>query len=136
MSYGSIGKQATQYLEIQVLAATPGELMIMVYDHLLVQLLKAQRAHTSPELTIRCDALEKARAALGELQVTLDHDKGGPLAAQLASIYTFLLGELTTLGLRPEARRFEGIVRIVSELRGAFAQAAATTALATHAVPA
>ncbi|MEP7344880.1 MAG: flagellar export chaperone FliS [Gemmatimonadaceae bacterium] len=120
MSYGQIGKQASKYREMQVLAASPGELIIMVYDHLLVQLLRAQAA---PDLEARSLSLEKARAAMCELLVTLDREKGGALATQLAAIYSFLLGELSTLGVRPDARRFERITKIVRELRDAFATA-------------
>lgn len=135
MSYGPIGKQATKYREMQVLAASPGELVIMVYDHLLVQLLRAQQAKTA-DTQARSDALDKARSAMGELLVTLDREKGGALATHLASIYSFLLGELTTLGIRPDIRRFERVTHIVRELREAFAQAVRTTAPAAPAVQA
>jgi len=128
MSYGPIGKQATKYREMQVLAASPGELVILVYDHLLVHLLRAQQATGAPELDARSAALEKARAAMSELLVTLDREKGGALATQLASIYSFLLGELSTLGVRPEPRRFERVIKIVRDLRDAFAQVAHTPA--------
>ena len=133
MSYGPVGKQAAKYREMQVLAANPGELVILVYDHLLVQLLRAQNATSSPELEARSAALEKARSAMCELLVTLDREKGGALAAQLASIYSFLLGELSTLGIRPEARRFERVIKIVRDLRDAFAKAAESLAPAAPA---
>jgi flagellar protein FliS len=133
MSYGSIGKQATKYREMQVLTATPGELLILVYDHLLVQLTRAQHAQGAPEFAARSEALEKARTAICELLVTLDREKGGPLASQLAAIYSFLLGELSTLGVRPESRRFERVIRIVRELREAYAQVVGT-AVPAHTV--
>jgi len=133
MSYGPIGKQATKYREMQVLAASPGELIILVYDHLLVQLLRAQQAQGAPALDARSAALEKARAAMCELLVTLDREKGGALATQLASIYSFLLGELSTLGLRPDRRRFERVISIVRDLRDAFAKVAEPATPAAHA---
>jgi flagellar protein FliS len=133
MSYGAFGKQATQYREMQVLAATPGELVLMVYDHLLVQLLRAQQSPGVPGIAARSDALEKARGALGELLITLDRDKGGAMASQLASLYSFLLGELSTLGIRPDPRRFERVTHIVRELRDAFAHAVDAAPLPAHA---
>ncbi len=122
MTYGPVNKQAIKYREMQVLAASPGELVILVYDHLLGQLMRAQYAQGATESEARSAALDKARNALGELLVTLNHEKGGALATQLASIYSFLLGELSTLGIRPDARRFERVIRIVTELREAFAK--------------
>lgn len=128
MSYAGIRTQTTRYREMQVLAATPGDLVVMIYDHLLGQL---QRARMATDITARSDALEKARAALAELLVTLDQEKGGPMAVHLAAIYSFLLGECSTLGVRPDAARFERLARIVRNLRDAFAEAAAA-----HATPA
>ncbi|MFN8571783.1 MAG: flagellar export chaperone FliS [Gemmatimonadaceae bacterium] len=128
MSYSAAPKQATRYREMQVMAASPGELIVMVYDHLLSQLHRAQALQGASNLAARSDALEKCRAALCELLVTLDQEKGGALGTQLAAIYSFLLGELTTLGLRPDTKRYERVIRIVRELREAFAQAAAQTA--------
>lgn len=130
MSYGAVGKQATRYREMQVMAASPGELVVIVYDHLLAQLQRAQQLTGATHMDARSDALEKARAALCELLVTLDVEKGGPLGTQLSAIYSFLLGELTTLGVRPEPARFERIIRIIRDLREAFAHAV------SHAAPA
>jgi flagellar secretion chaperone FliS len=68
--------------------------------------------------------LERARAALTELLVTLDRDKGGDLAGRLLALYTFMLGELAVLGVKPDAARLDAIIGIATELHAAFAQVA------------
>ncbi|MBV6521225.1 MAG: Flagellar secretion chaperone FliS [Gemmatimonadaceae bacterium] len=127
MSYGQAAKQASRYRETQVLAASPGELIVLVYDHLLMKLARAQHATGPHAIDSRSEALENARAAVCELLVTLDREKGGALAAQLVSIYSFLLGELATLGVRPDAHRFERVIGIVKALREAFQAAVEST---------
>ena len=45
------------------------------------------------------------------------------IAGNLASLYTFWLSELSVLGVKPNAARLDAISAMVTELRGAFAQA-------------
>lgn len=124
MSYGAIAKQAVRYREAEVASASPGQLVVIIYDHLLVNLRRARLLLGPGELSARSDALERARAALTELLVTLDRERGGEIAARLASLYTFMLAELSVLGVKPQAERLDAIVAIASELRGAFDTAA------------
>ena len=40
----SYGKQAARYRETEVLTATPGQLVVLLYDHLLISLRRARVA--------------------------------------------------------------------------------------------
>lgn len=124
MSYGAFARQAARYREAEVLSASPGQLVVIVYEHLLVQLRRALLLGRPEDAEARGDALDRARAAVTELLVTLDRPRGGELADRLAAIYTFVLAELSTLGVKPDAQRLEAIVTLMSELHEAFAQAA------------
>lgn len=124
MAYGAIAKEASRYREAEVLSASPAQLIVIVYQHLLVNLRRARLLAESPDLTARGDALERARAALAELLVTLDRDRGGELASRLASIYTFMYGELVTLGVKPNADRLDALLGLATELHEAFAHVA------------
>lgn len=121
MSYGSYAS-AARYREIDANSATPGQLVVLIYDHLLLNLMKAGRAMAPNQADARSDALQSCRALLTELLVTLDRSRGGDIATHLAAIYSFLLGELTTLGVRPDAARLERVTGMVRELREAFAR--------------
>lgn len=126
MSYGSYAKQATRYREMEVLSATPGQLVVLLYDHLLVTLRRARVATDAGDATLRCDLIDKSRNVVTELLVTLDTDKGGDVARNLSGLYTFLLSELVTLGVKPDVQRLDRLSAIVGELREAFAQIAVT----------
>lgn len=112
-----------RYQELEVLSATPGRLVVLVYDHLLGALARVRIAIDAGAPEPRIEALTQAREAVGELMATLDHERGGGIATQLASLYTFFLAELAELGRSPRAEVLDRLVAMVSELRDAFAVA-------------
>lgn len=124
----SYSRQATSYRETEVLTATPGQLVVLLYDHLLLSLRRARVAMEAGDLEVRNTALDKSREILTELLVTLDRDRGAEVASNLAALYSFLLGELVQVGVRGDGDRLERVMRMIGELRDAFAQLAASPA--------
>jgi flagellar secretion chaperone FliS len=126
----SYSRQATRYRETEVLTATPGQLVVLLYDHLLVSLRRARVAIEAGDNDVKGDHLEKARNVLTELLVTLDREKGGEVAANLGALYSFLLGELVQVGVRGDVARLDRVTHMIGELRDAFAQLATSPAAA------
>ena len=122
----SYSKQATRYRETEVLTATPGQLVVLLYDHLLTSLRRARSAMEAREYEAQSEQLERSRNVLTELLVTLDQERGGEVAANLGALYSFLLGELVQLGVRADVTRLDRVTRMIGELRDAFAQVANT----------
>ena len=127
MSYAT---HAAQYQEVAVRSAAPGQLVVMVYDHLLLHLRRARLAVEQGNVELRVASFDRARAALGELLATLDHERGGEMARQLSGVYAFLLGELAELGRQPAVARLDRVTRMAEELRDAFAAIAGAPAQA------
>ena len=125
MSYAT---HANTYREMEVLSASPGQLVVMLYDHLLVTLRRARLVMDSSSPEMRGTLLEKARAVVAELLATLDVEAGGEVARNLSGLYTFFFGELVDLALRPDVGRLDRVTGMIGELRDAFAQAAAAPA--------
>lgn len=128
----SYSRQATQYRETEVLTAAPGQLVVLLYDHLLLSLNRAHAAMVKRDGDAQGVSLEKARNVLTELLVTLDCERGGEVAANLTALYSFLLGELVQVGIRADVARLDRVTHMIAELRDAFAQAS-TSAIATAA---
>src|SRR6266567_808698 len=82
----------TRYLRDRVLTATPAQRVVMLYDRLALDLNLAQTAAESDSLEAG-QHLAHALAIVAELHASLDTTVGGP-AANLSSIYAYLLGEL------------------------------------------
>jgi flagellar protein FliS len=119
-------RQANSYREMEVMSATPGRLLLMLFDHLAQQLMVAKIAMEQNDIERRTVALMKARADVAELLSSLDLEKGGSLAANLSSLYRFVLAELTDVGVRRDLKMLAQLTAIVTTLqegfRGAVAQ--------------
>jgi flagellar protein FliS len=119
MSYADA---SSAYRQMEVFSASPGQLVVMVYDYLLVQLARADIALDTKDLELRAVALSRANAAITELVGGLDLDRGGPLSRQLGGLYSFFLGELIDIGRYADRDRLARIRVQVEELRAAFAE--------------
>jgi flagellar secretion chaperone FliS len=126
MSYGT---QAAQYRETQVLTASPAQLVVVLYDHLLVCLRRAHIAIEAGDMERRIELLHRARLVVGELLATLDHTQGGEIASNLSGLYTHMLAELLAIGRHADVKRLHDVVNMATELRSAFAQIAGEDAM-------
>ncbi|ODT01330.1 MAG: flagellar export chaperone FliS [Gemmatimonadetes bacterium SCN 70-22] len=115
---------ANRYLELEVLSATPQQLVVIVYDHLLACLKRARLAIERGEVETRTAQLGRAKDAIAELVATLDRERGGEIARRLSGLYAFFLNELTDVGMHPDANRLSRVLDLVAELRDAWALAA------------
>ncbi len=121
MSYAS---QAASYRDLEILSATPERLVVLMFDHLVIQLERARIGTERSDLELQVASLNKARAIVGELLATLDFEKGGAIAPQLADLYQFLLVELIDVGQRGDITMMRRLAGIASTLRDAFVGAA------------
>lgn len=120
MSYAS---QGASYRDLEVLSASPDRLLLMLFDHLLVQLERAKIGTERHDLNMQITALVKARAILGELLATLDFEQGGEIAPQLADLYQFMLLQLVDVGQRRDVAMLRRLSIIAGTLRDGFAGA-------------
>lgn len=121
MSYAS---QTSSYREMEIHAASPERLLVIVVEQLVVNLERARIAMERHDVELRVTALRRARGLVAELLSTLDFEKGGALALELADLYQFLLAELVDIGQRGDVRTMRKLVNIATQLRDGFAGAA------------
>ena len=126
----SYAPHAAQYQEVAVRSASPAQLVVMVYDHLLLNLRRTRLAAEQGNVELRLASLDRARAALGELLAGLDLERGGEMAAQLGGLYAFFLAELVDVGQRPSVGRLDRVIAMAADLRESFATIAAAPAAA------
>jgi len=77
-----------------VLSADPIELVVMLYTGLRDSILRARRCLQQGDIRGRSDAVSNGLEILAELSATLDRDKGGELATNLAALYSFAAAKL------------------------------------------
>jgi flagellar protein FliS len=119
MSYAAA---TSAYRDNDVLSATPGRLVVIVYDYLLVSLRRASIAMDTNNAELRIESLGRSRDALCELLAGLDMEKGGQIAKDLSGLYTFFIAELMDIGRTYDAKKLARIAGQITELRDAFVQ--------------
>ncbi len=81
-------------LEARVAAASPHELVMMLFDRLIHLLREARDAALQAEAVRRVRATERALAIVDGLDSTLDHSRGGEVAEALGRAYAMLRSQL------------------------------------------
>jgi flagellar protein FliS len=114
------------YRQQSVLTATPGQLVVMLYDGCLRFLHQAAFAMREDDIPTAGNRLARAEAIVEELLVTLDMEKGDVIASRLQGIYVFCQRQLLEARLERDADRIEKVSELLSELRESWVQVAAT----------
>jgi flagellar protein FliS len=113
------------YRQQSILTATPGQLVVMLYDGCLRFLHQAAHAMRGGDLAESNARLIRAEAIIDELHATLDLEQGGVVASRLQGIYVFCNRHLLEARSAQEPEMIEKVSELLAELRDAWAQIAA-----------
>lgn len=114
------------YKQQSILTATPGQLVVMLYDGCLRFLQQGALAMRDGNLAEAGTRLSRAEAIIDELLSTLDMEQGGQIASRLQGIYVFCVRHLMEARLERDADKIDKIGELLSELRDSWAHVAAT----------
>lgn len=106
-----------QYRKSAVSGASPLQLVIMLYDGALRFMEAGKHAMLKRDVFLQNDGLTKAQRILSELLSTLDLEKGGDVAKNLFSIYTYVYDRLVEANLDDKPELVDECTAILSELR-------------------
>lgn len=107
--------------------AGPAQLVLMLYDGALAALTRAEQALASDAAAGSAEAanreLLRVQDIVTELWVTLDVERGGAVAANLAALYDFCLDRLVTANVRKDPGELPAVRDVLAGLREAWAAA-------------
>ena len=126
MSYS----HANAYREREVLSASPEKLVIITFDHVLVNLRRARMAIEAGNIELRVQSMSKAREGVMELLMSTDAERGGEMTVRLRALYAFALREFLAIGKTRDVKQLENVTAIFGNLREAFATIASDPTLA------
>lgn len=118
---------ARQYQNQAVLSASPGQLVLMLYDGTL-RFLRQAIDGFSPQydeiqrISVVHNALGRAGAILAELQSNLDLEAGGEYAANLDRLYDYYQRRLHEANIKKDVEAIQEVMSLVSELRDGWAE--------------
>jgi flagellar protein FliS len=113
-----------RYLQDSINTASPGKLLLMLYDRLVLDLIQAEEAIGSGDREQSHERLTHAQEIVLELRTSLDVEawSGAP---GLANLYGYLLTELIGANIAQDAERVRTCRGLIEPLRDAWREAAA-----------
>ena len=123
------------YKETRIRTASPGQLIIMLYDEAVKQLdkglellyLNKSSKQDPSRIEVIGKAIIKARDIVTELMVSLDFEQGGEIAQNLFALYTWFNKELLEAHITMDIARIGTVKNQLADLRSAWVDIAAKT---------
>ena len=113
-----------RYLQDSINTASPGKLLLMLYDRLVLDLMKGEEALRAGDREESHERLTHAQEIVLELRTSLDVDAWSGAPA-LANLYGWMLTELIGANIARDADRVVACRALVEPLRDAWREAAA-----------
>ncbi|MFP4509526.1 MAG: flagellar export chaperone FliS [Spirochaetaceae bacterium] len=124
MGYQTTTNRLNAYRQTRVKTASPGQMIVMLYDEAIKQLDLA--ASLLEEKTKQLDrvhnAIVAAQSCVTELTVGLDFEKGGEIAENLYSLYRFFNRQLLEANLKKDVGPLRSVRKMLNELRQSWQQ--------------
>lgn len=127
--------QRAAYNRNAILSATPAQLLIMLYDRLLLDLGRAQLAQTAGAWENASAQLLHAQDIIAELQSSLKIDEWDG-ADQLLALYTYVNTGLINANINRDTALTAECISLLEPLRQTWIDAAAAQTAATTSTPA
>jgi flagellar protein FliS len=120
--------RAAQYSAVrnqsQVADASPARLVQIMFEHILTQLTVAQGCMGRikgnlplVDVVTKGKAIGKAVRLIGQLDATLDMEKGGQIAANLRNLYLYMLARLTTANVNNDPDIVAEVANLIRNIK-------------------
>ena len=130
------GKMLAQYQRTKVETAGKLELVIMCYEKILQALHEAKAFIAAKEYEKKAHKLQLALDIIHGLQASLNFEKGGQIAKNLDSIYSYVTRRLLQGDIQKDISVYDECIRILSELKEAWDKIAGGQAEEDRVMPA
>lgn len=90
---------------------SPERIVLALFDGALLAMDRAREALTGGDTKLLGEQLSKAMAIIGELQASLDKERGGEISERLDALYGYVLRGLLDANMQKDAEK-------IGEMRG------------------
>lgn len=115
-----------RYQAIAVNTASPGQLILMLFDGALRFMTAAVAAFGETDRSKQAEGIHnnlvRAQNILRELQSSLDQEKGGEFSKRMRPLYEFMIGQLNEANLNKNVKPIEIVEKLLGQIRDAWAQ--------------
>jgi len=124
------GNGYSQYQQNQLSTATPAKLLLAAYDGAIRFSLSAEQEMKNGNFERQNHFINRALAIVYELVTSLREEVEPTLVSRLRSLYAYVIEKLAYANLKQDDAALKEAVKILSELREAWAEAEKNIALA------
>ena len=118
MSYG-LGA----YKKTSVKTASKEQILLMLYQAAIKNCKKAMEAIDNKQIAQKGEHIGKLQDIIIELSNSLDHEVGGEVAQELASLYDYILYASTQANIKIEKEPLNGCLNVLNTLYQGWAEA-------------
>lgn len=112
-----------KYKTNAVMSASREKLLLMMYEAAIKFTKLAIKAAEEKKVAERCENIGRAFDIVLELNNTLDHKVGGPIAAQLEQLYMFITEQFTKANIAGDPKPLKDALKILETLYVGWVQA-------------
>jgi flagellar secretion chaperone FliS len=126
MSANHYAAKVSEYAQVSahagVAAADPHKLVLMLMDGALERIATARGCMERKDVGGKAQLMNRAIQIIGELRGSLDLSKGAQMAANLDSLYDYMIRRLLLASLKNDVRVLDEVAKLLREIRGAWVQ--------------
>jgi flagellar protein FliS len=108
------------YRKTNVVTADPKRLVLMCYEGAIDCLKIGKQKIAEKDYEGKGKSIAKARGIIAELKTSLNFEQGGTIAANLDSLYNYMLKRITEADLENDVQAFEDVIGMLGELKSAW----------------
>jgi flagellar protein FliS len=118
--FAAVESAAQRYSQVRMTTASPGDLLLALYDGVFRFLNGAKICFERKELPRGRELLSKAYAILSELYIALDHTLAPELCANLEALYGFSMDRVMLASRKSLTAPIDEVIRVLTPLREAW----------------
>lgn len=119
-SYSAVNSYASVKVHSGVESASPHRLIQMLFEGALERIAQAKGAIGQKQFARKGELIGKAAAIVGGLQGSLNDNEGGALAANLDSVYDYIIRRLTQANYENSVEQLDECARLLGEIKSAW----------------
>jgi flagellar protein FliS len=121
-----LAQLAKSYQSVAVTTATPGQLVLMLFDGALRFMAAAEAGFKFEDYLKRNETIHnnvvRAQDILRELQDSLDMSVEGDFSSRMYALYDFMLTQLNQANMKKESAPIAIVIHLLEQIRDAWAQ--------------
>jgi len=101
----------------QVETADPHTLISLIMQHILGNLAAAKGAIDRKDIEVKNKTLNKVIGLIGELQDSLDMEKGGELSSNLYDLYAYMISQVSKSNMKNITEPLTEVSSLITEIK-------------------